>query len=33
VAGEFIGGCDIMMDMNAKGELQKVLQDAGAITK
>jgi monothiol glutaredoxin len=29
VKGEFVGGCDIAMDMFRSGELQKMLQDAG----
>lgn len=30
VNGEFIGGSDIMAEMDESGELKKVLQDAGA---
>lgn len=30
VKGEFIGGCDIMGEMEQSGELKKLLQDAGA---
>lgn len=29
IQGEFVGGCDIAMDMYRSGELQKMLQDAG----
>lgn len=29
IKGEFVGGCDIAMDMYRSGELQKLLQDAG----
>ncbi len=28
VKGELIGGCDIVMDLYQKGELQKIVQDA-----
>jgi glutaredoxin-related protein len=30
VNGEFIGGCDIMMEMSSNGELKKLLTEAGA---
>lgn len=30
IAGEFIGGCDIVMEMHRKGALQAVLDKAGA---
>ncbi|MCD8504269.1 MAG: Grx4 family monothiol glutaredoxin [Burkholderiaceae bacterium] len=30
VNGEFIGGCDIMGEMDQSGELKKLLEDAGA---
>lgn len=30
VEGEFIGGCDIMMEMHDSGELKTVLEKAGA---
>lgn len=30
VKGELIGGCDIVTDMHAKGELQPILKDAVA---
>lgn len=30
VKGELIGGCDIMIDMYQKGEIQKLLEDAKA---
>jgi monothiol glutaredoxin len=30
VEGEFVGGCDIMMEMHENGDLKKVLTDAGA---
>ncbi len=33
VNGEFIGGCDIMVELNASGELKKLLADAGAVPK
>ncbi len=33
VNGEFIGGCDIMMEMNASGELKKLLLEAGAVAQ
>jgi len=29
VNGELIGGCDIIMDLHGKGELEEVLQKAG----
>lgn len=29
IRGEFVGGCDIAVDMYRSGELQKLLQDAG----
>ena len=28
--GEFVGGCDIMMEMHESGDLKKMLTDAGA---
>ena len=28
IGGKFIGGCDIVRDMDAKGELKKVLEEA-----
>jgi hypothetical protein len=28
VRGEFVGGCDIVMNMHQSGELEKVLEDA-----
>ena len=31
VAGEFVGGCDIAVELHQKGELQKKLTEAGAI--
>ncbi len=31
VKGEFIGGSDIMSEMNASGELKTVLQESGAL--
>ena len=30
VNGEFIGGCDIMGEMDQSGELKKLLEEAGA---
>ncbi|HEX6002972.1 MAG TPA: Grx4 family monothiol glutaredoxin [Burkholderiales bacterium] len=30
VSGEFVGGCDIMIEMYQSGELQKVLEKAAA---
>lgn len=30
VKGEFIGGCDIMVEMDQSGELKKLLEDSGA---
>jgi monothiol glutaredoxin len=30
VDGEFIGGCDIMMEMHDSGELKTLLETAGA---
>ena len=30
VQGEFIGGCDIMGEMDQSGELKKLLEEAGA---
>ena len=29
VAGEFVGGCDILVDMHKKGELKQLLQENG----
>jgi len=31
VGGEFIGGCDIVREMAAKGELQSLLKEANAV--
>ena len=31
IKGEFIGGCDIIREMYASGELQKLLQDKGIL--
>ncbi len=31
VNGELLGGCDIALEMFRNGELQKLLQDAGAV--
>lgn len=31
VNGEFVGGCDIVMNMHKSGELEKVLDDAGVL--
>jgi monothiol glutaredoxin len=33
VKGEFIGGCDIVREMHASGELQQLLQSRGVGTK
>ncbi|TCI00915.1 Grx4 family monothiol glutaredoxin [Roseococcus sp. SYP-B2431] len=33
VNGEFLGGCDIVMEMFQSGELQTMLQDKGIATK
>eukprot|EP00291_Cryptomonas_curvata_P011389 CAMPEP_0172192676 /NCGR_PEP_ID=MMETSP1050-20130122/24475_1 /TAXON_ID=233186 /ORGANISM="Cryptomonas curvata, Strain CCAP979/52" /LENGTH=174 /DNA_ID=CAMNT_0012868035 /DNA_START=20 /DNA_END=544 /DNA_ORIENTATION=- len=30
INGEFVGGCDIMMELNASGELKKLLTEANA---
>jgi len=30
VDGQFIGGCDIVRDMNASGELQKIIGGSAA---
>ena len=30
VKGELIGGCDIVMEMDSKGELKDILQQSGA---
>ncbi len=32
VKGEFVGGCDIVMEMFQAGELQQLLQEKGVIT-
>ena len=29
--GEFVGGCDIVMNMHQSGELEKVLDSAGVL--
>jgi hypothetical protein len=31
VNGEFVGGCDIVMNMHQSGELEKVLEDADVL--
>jgi len=31
--GDFVGGCDIMMDLYQSGKLNKMLKDAGALTE
>jgi monothiol glutaredoxin len=28
VGGEFVGGCDIVMELNARGELATIVQEA-----
>lgn len=33
IKGEFIGGCDIVREMYANGELQQLLQDKGLIAQ
>ena len=33
VGGEFVGGCDIMMEMYQSGELQALLKEKGIATK
>ncbi|WP_421995460.1 Grx4 family monothiol glutaredoxin [Roseococcus sp.] len=33
VGGEFVGGCDIVMEMFQSGELQTLMQDKGIATK
>jgi glutaredoxin-related protein len=33
VKGEFVGGADIMYDMHQKGELKKLLESHGLLTK
>lgn len=30
IAGEFVGGCDIVMQMSASGDLKKALEKAAA---
>jgi len=32
VNGELIGGCDIALEMYRKGELKKLLEEAGAVS-
>jgi len=31
VNGEFVGGCDIVMNMHQSGELEKILENAGVL--
>jgi hypothetical protein len=31
VNGEFVGGCDIVMSMHQSGELESMLENAGAL--
>ena len=31
VNGDFVGGCDIVMNMHQSGELEKVLESAGVL--
>ena len=31
VNGEFVGGCDIVMNMHQSGELEKMLESAGVL--
>lgn len=31
VSGRFVGGCDIVRELSARGELEALLRDAGAI--
>jgi monothiol glutaredoxin len=33
VQGEFVGGCDIVMEMFQSGELQAMLKEKGIATK
>ena len=33
VKGEFVGGCDIVKELFASGELQQMLTDAGAVAQ
>ena len=33
VAGEFIGGCDIIVGMHQSGELAKLLEEKGVVVK
>ncbi|PVG04881.1 putative GRX5-glutaredoxin [Serendipita vermifera] len=33
VNGEFVGGCDIVLDMHKTGQLEKLLEDTGVIPK
>ncbi|CAG7847027.1 Monothiol glutaredoxin-5, mitochondrial Flags: Precursor [Serendipita indica DSM 11827] len=33
VKGEFVGGCDIVMDMHKSGQLETLLEDSGIIPK
>lgn len=33
IHGELIGGCDIMMDLYGRGELQKLLAEAGGVVQ
>ncbi len=33
IKGEFIGGCDIMMELHESGELKKMIEEAGAVHK
>jgi monothiol glutaredoxin len=33
VNGEFLGGCDIVMEMFQSGELQSMMQEKGIVTK
>jgi len=33
VNGEFVGGCDIVLDMHKSGQLETLLEDSGVIPK
>ncbi|KEI41064.1 uncharacterized protein L969DRAFT_93573 [Mixia osmundae IAM 14324] len=33
IKGEFVGGCDIMLGMHQSGELEKMLQEQGVVSK
>jgi monothiol glutaredoxin len=33
IGGEFVGGCDILLNLHRQGELEKMLRDAGALVE